>query len=177
MVKFFSLFKSFSLFGQLRADFVFMNLFDILIGNQDRHAHNWKILYIDQTPTFGPLYDNGASLGWQLPEGQIQQQLQSEKKMGKFYKNTKVKMGMDNKESPRINAKQVLSYIVTYYPHESRLFYNKLVEFNIIILQEYLSSFPLLTETRKQFIIELIRFRRMKILDVLKEGGSKNEYY
>lgn len=86
-------------------------------------------------------------------------------------------MGMDNKESPRINAKQVLSYIVTYYPHESRLFYNKLVEFNIIILQEYLSSFPLLTETRKQFIIELIRFRRMKILDVLKEGGSKNEYY
>lgn len=100
MLKLFSLFERFSLSEKLRKDFVFMNLFDILIGNQDRHAHNWQVLFINQVPTFGPLYDNGASLGWQLPEEQIKQQLQSTKKMNKFYKNTKVKIGMDNKESP-----------------------------------------------------------------------------
>ncbi|MBT2217577.1 HipA domain-containing protein [Virgibacillus dakarensis] len=66
MYKFFSLFKEFSLFHFFKKDFVFMNLFDILIGNQDRHAHNWQVLYIDDKPIFGPLYDNGASLGWQL---------------------------------------------------------------------------------------------------------------
>lgn len=154
-----------------------MNLFDILIGNQDRHAHNWKVLYINQDPTFGPLYDNGASLGWQLPEEQIQQQLYSVQKMNTFFKKSRVKMGMDNKESPRIKANQVLYYLNINYPSETRLFYNKLLDFNLDTLEEYLKPFPLLTETRKQFIIEMIRFRRMKMLDILKEGGTANEQY
>ncbi|WP_138919802.1 hypothetical protein [Lentibacillus jeotgali] len=177
MREFFSLFKSFSLFNLLRENFALMNLFDILIGNQDRHAHNWKVLYINQKPTFGPLYDNGASLGWQLPEEQIQQQLHSVQKMNTFFKKSRVKMGMDNKESPRIKAKQVLYYLSINYPNETRLFYNKLPDFNLDTLEEYLKPFPLLTKTRKQFIIEMIRFRRMKMLEILKEGGTANEQY
>src|SRR5699024_3176982 len=154
MHRLFSLFQSFSLHDLLRKDFVFMNLFDILIGNQDRHGHNWKVLYINGEPVFGPLYDNGASLGWQLPEEKIQQQLQSSQKMSKFYKNTKVKIGMDNKEIPRIKASQALTYLISNYPSETRLFFNRLVNFNFDNLEAYLKSFPVLTETRKKFVVE-----------------------
>ncbi len=40
-----------------------MNLFDILIVNQDRHNITGRYSYIEGLPTFGPIYDNGASLG------------------------------------------------------------------------------------------------------------------
>ncbi|MET3683044.1 hypothetical protein ABID56_001134 [Alkalibacillus flavidus] len=47
MQRLFSLFENFSLFDKIVKDFVFMNLFDILIANQDRHGHNWQVLYIN----------------------------------------------------------------------------------------------------------------------------------
>lgn len=44
-----------------------MNLFDMLIGNQDRHPYNWVILFKNGEAFFGLLFDNGASMGFQLP--------------------------------------------------------------------------------------------------------------
>lgn len=42
--------------------FCHMFVYDALLGNTDRHAGNWGLLYKDGTWTFAPIFDNGASL-------------------------------------------------------------------------------------------------------------------
>lgn len=42
--------------------FIRMQIFDALIGEQDRHEENWGILYTGKSYIFSPLYDNGDSL-------------------------------------------------------------------------------------------------------------------
>src|SRR5690625_4675922 len=61
--KSFSVIESLPYFQAIKHDFVAMNIFDLLIGNQDRHPFNWQILFKGNKHFFGPLYDNGASLG------------------------------------------------------------------------------------------------------------------
>jgi hypothetical protein len=170
--KLFTLFKSFSLYSKLKDDFVNMNLYDILIGNQDRHAHNWQVLYVDGEPQFGPLYDNGASLGWQLPESVLISMLNTESKMNKFYKKSKVKMGLDNKESPRISAKTALNYLLANYSEPFLSFVERLEDFNYIEFEMYLEDFPLISPIRKEFLKKLILFRMNKIITCYKEGGK-----
>jgi hypothetical protein len=170
--KLFNLFESFSLYSKLKDDFVYMNLYDIVIGNQDRHAHNWQVLYIDGEPVFGPLYDNGASLGWQLPESVLIDMINTETTMNKFYKKSKVKMGLDNKESPRINAKTALNYLLANYNEQCLSFVDRLEDFNYNEFEMYLDDFPLISPIRKVFLNKLIRFRMNKIITSFKEGGK-----
>ncbi len=37
-------------------------VFDALIGEQDRHEENWRIIQIGNQYRISPLYDNGCSL-------------------------------------------------------------------------------------------------------------------
>src|SRR5690625_3834757 len=43
--KSFSVIESLPYFQAIKHDFVAMNIFDLLIGNQDRHPFNWQILF------------------------------------------------------------------------------------------------------------------------------------
>jgi hypothetical protein len=43
----------------LEKDFVFLPIFDALIGNQDRHCDNWGILRGEKGFRLSPSYDNG----------------------------------------------------------------------------------------------------------------------
>lgn len=54
--------------------------FDALIGNTDRHPENWGFLYtwrqgMPRTVALTPLYDNGTSLGYEIPEQRLLQML------------------------------------------------------------------------------------------------------
>tara|TARA_B100000949_G_scaffold225811_1_gene230454 strand:- start:1352 stop:2290 length:939 start_codon:yes stop_codon:yes gene_type:complete len=51
-------------------------VFDALIGNTDRHAENWGFLVARPHPGeaqywLSPVYDNGTSLGWRIPEDNL----------------------------------------------------------------------------------------------------------
>jgi hypothetical protein len=171
MKSFFQLFTRYSRYEDIKTEFVFMNLFDILIGNQDRHGHNWQILFKNGLPVFAPLYDNGASLGWQLPDDELEMFIFNESKMNKFYKKTQVKMGMDNKETPRIKAKQVLNYLIENYSSETKQFMVRLEQFDFNAYSVFLEDFPLMSLTRKNFLLELVKFRKGKIEEVVRRGG------
>lgn len=117
----FSLLERFTYFPIMKSDFVSMNVFDILIGNQDRHSYNWQILFEGNNNSFfGPLYDNGASLGWQLSEDELKRMLETESYMNKFFKKMKVKAGIFQNTQPPLKATQVLSYCVSHYPAEMK---------------------------------------------------------
>ncbi|NJP37973.1 hypothetical protein [Alkalicoccus luteus] len=148
-----------------------MNLFDILIGNQDRHGHNWQILHIEGRRVFAPLYDNGASLGWQLSEVEVESLIADEVRMNTFFKKTQVKMGMDNKETPRIKAKQVLVYICAHYKKEANTFFERLSQFDMEEYRRFLEGFPLITPERKQFLHKLIEFRKAKMEEIYRKEG------
>src|ERR1700744_5407356 len=52
--------------------------FDALIGNTDRHAENWGLLRGGPNDpatkwTMAPSFDNGPSLGYEIPEAQLEQ--------------------------------------------------------------------------------------------------------
>lgn len=171
--KSFSLIEKFSYFPTIKYDFIMMNIFDILIGNQDRHPHNWQILFRDDEYFFGPLYDNGASLGWQLPDSTLNNMLKNESEMNKYFKKAKVKSGLTADPQPRLKAKQVLKYCIIHYPEEIQKVKALLENFDHDDFQLYINNFPLISNIRKEFLIKFIAFRKNKILSTIESEGSQ----
>ncbi|MGG6431961.1 HipA domain-containing protein [Anoxybacillus sp. D401a] len=54
---------------ELDRAFVQIPVFDAFIANQDRHCDNWGVIVEESSYQLAPVYDNGASLGHQLKEG------------------------------------------------------------------------------------------------------------
>jgi len=166
----FSLIEKFSYFNIIKEQFLQMIIFDILIGNQDRHPLNWQVLYSGNESFFGPLYDNGASLGWQLDDIRLKDLLNDEVKMNRYYKRTKVKCGvLEHVEAPLL-ATQVLSYCTKRYPDIMEKLSRQLEEFDTDAYNEYISRFPLITDIRKEFLKSFIYFRKNKIISAIQKG-------
>ena len=170
--KSFSVIESLPYFQAIKHDFVAMNIFDLLIGNQDRHPFNWQILFKGNKHFFGPLYDNGASLGWQLPDLKLQGMLDSESKMNKYFKNMKVKSGLFENTQPPLKSLQVLSYCIKHYQDEIKKLSKILGRFDMDYYENYIDTFPLISSVRKQFLIKVIEFRIGKILSIIKKEAE-----
>jgi hypothetical protein len=56
---------------QLELEFIIIPVFDAFIGNQDRHCYNWGIIDEKNGYRLAPIYDSGASLGFQLKETEL----------------------------------------------------------------------------------------------------------
>ena len=166
----FNLLEKLSYIDKIRSSFIAMNLFDILIGNQDRHPYNWSMLFKRGKSFFGPLYDNGASLGFQLPDKTLEKMVNDTNELEKYYNNMKVKAGIFNSRKPPVKAIDVLSYCISYYNDEVKEFEQFLLHFSFERYDAFIDEFPLFTKTRKQFLKLLIRHRREKILSAIKEG-------
>lgn len=77
----------------IKVQFIEMLVFDILIGNQNRHPFNWLILFFETGVKLSPIYDNGA-LGFRFEDEQLMKITSSVAKMNKYVRNTKVKAGL-----------------------------------------------------------------------------------
>lgn len=167
----FSLMKKFSYFEKIKFDYIFMNIFDILIGNQDRHPMNWQILFKEDDFFMGPLYDNGASLGWQLSDGQLKIMLENEQKMNSYFLRTKVKAGFFENTSPPLKALDVIEYLSLHYQNEIFKIVNKLKTFNWDQYRLFIKQLPLISDVRKEFLVRFVEYRLEKIIEML-EGKS-----
>lgn len=165
--KAFGLIENLSYFKTIKFEFVAMLIFDVLIGNQDRHPYNWQILFKDERSFFGPLYDNGASLGWQLSDDELNLMLDSSPKYNRFFKNTKVKAGLFENPQPPLNAIHVLRYCKVHYPDEVIRIMRLLEDFDMDKYIEFIDGFPLISLIRKKFLKQLIKFRLDKILKIM----------
>lgn len=169
---FMDLFKRFSYFPLLKREFVFMNLYDVFIGNQDRHAHNWQLLFRNGEAFPAPLYDNGASLGWQLNEDKIKEYLVSEPMRQKYFRKAKSKAGMDNAETPKINAGSLIGYLSEYFPAECEEFIKKINDFPVDQYHSFIEEFPLISKLRKDFLLLFVKDRSKRLKISLTKGGQ-----
>lgn len=163
----FKMLEDFSYFNKIRAPFIAMNLFDILIGNQDRHPGNWVILFTNGDASFGPLFDNGASLGFQLPDEKLEKMLHEKYKLKKYFNRMKVKVGIFTAKRAPVNATDVLAYCVKNYSDEIKKFKTSLSRFPFPEFDEFIEEFPLYSKVRKEFLKVFVRDR---ILHIIKEG-------
>jgi len=166
----FQMIGEFSYFNLIKYNFIAMNLYDILIGNQDRHSYNWQILFKGEEILFAPLYDNGASLGWQLSDSYLQTMLNDERKMSAYLRKMKVKAGLLEDKFPRLKATDVLNNLLTLYPIEIKEIANRMIQFDWENYFAYIDDFPLITEIRKEFLKEFIQFRMNKLIQYTVEG-------
>lgn len=173
----FHLIQEFSMFQIIKQEFITMQIFDILIGNQDRHPFNWQVLFKAGAPFFGPLYDNGASLGWQLSEQQLIVMNNSEAQMNKYFKNTKLKVGLIEDTQARIKAKDVLYSCNMLFPEETFNTLQLLEEMDLKGYNQFIDDMPLISKVRKEFLKEFISFRRDKLIYIIKEDGDSIGIY
>jgi hypothetical protein len=78
LLSFLSKHKKFILSKNWIRDFLSMFLFDIVIGNTDRHQDNWGVIIEKYDRghskiTLSPAYDNGTSLGYEIVDSKLSQ--------------------------------------------------------------------------------------------------------
>lgn len=167
----FNMLTQFDYWGTIKDSFIDMLLFDILIGNQDRHPYNWQILYFDSGYRFSPIYDNGASLGFRFEDEQLLENVSNIAKLDKYIRDTRVKAGMF--ERKKVKAMDLIQYIQVNFPDELQNSVSKLIDFDTKQYQEFVQSLDLLSKAQKDWLQLVIPYRRERILDWIgKEEGN-----
>lgn len=164
----FQIMKKFDYWEFIKTEFIDMQIFDILIGNQDRHPFNWQILFlVEKGSKFSPIYDNGASLGFRFEDEQLMKKALNVQEMNKYTKNTKVKAGLFEKKS--VKAKDLLLYIRIHFPNEFKSSTNKLMNFDTERYIAYIQSLDFLSEAQKVWLQHIVPYRRQKILEWIRK--------
>src|SRR5690625_4334034 len=156
----FTMLENFSYFKKIRQPFIAMNLFDILIGNQDRHPSNWVILFKDDEIFLGPLFDNGASLGFLLPDEKLERMLANDGALDRYYDRMRVKAGIFSSRKPPIKATDLIEYCILNYKEEVKLFKEALLEFSFEKYELFVDRFSFYSNIRKEFVKRFIEHRR-----------------
>lgn len=170
----FEMVRKFPYWEFMKSDFIDMQLFDILIGNQDRHPYNWQLLFLPTVgPKFSPIYDNGASLGFRFDDDQLKIKSESQQEINKYTKNARVKAGLFENKS--VKAKDAITYISEHFPVEFEESIKKLAEFDLIRYSKFINSLDILSEAKKEWLLNIIPFRRNKILEWIRREEEINE--
>ncbi|MEW9053728.1 MAG: HipA domain-containing protein [Neobacillus sp.] len=170
----FEMIKKFPYWEFMKTEFIDMQLFDILIGNQDRHPFNWQLLFlVNIGAKFSPIYDNGASLGFRFDVAQLVGKASNEQEMNKYTKNARVKAGLFENKS--VKAKDTITYISEHFPVEFEESTKKLAEFDLIRYSKFIKSLDVINEGKKEWLLNIIPYRRKKILEWIGKEDQVNE--
>lgn len=153
---------------RIKTNFIEMNFFDILIGNQDRHPYNWMVLFNSfQDQSFSTIYDNGASLGFRFDDQQLLAHIQDENRLEKYMRKSTVKAGLFEKK--RVRAFDMANYLYKYYPKESQSIIKRIQNFDFEKFHKEVDGYTILTDVQKQWLKLIISFRRQNLLQWLGE--------
>jgi len=157
----------------IKRQFIDMLVYDVLIGNQDRHPFNWSILYFDTEIKFSPIYDNGASLGFNFNEDKLFEMNASVTKLNKYVRNTRMRAGLF--ERKKIKAKDLLAYLQNHYPKELDRSIQKVEDFDIEEYKQFIKSLDLLSGAQREWLQLIIPVRREKILEWIQKEEENHE--
>jgi hypothetical protein len=149
----------------LDKDFVVIPIFDALIGNQDRHCDNWGIIATRTGYRLAPIYDNGASLGFQLKEEWIKQMFKDSNMFKAFSNRSYSLIGIDGKRKPKYL--ELLSVMYDQYPKEVEDAVNRFSILNKDNIVKILNTIPtsLMSDIYKEWVLKLLLYRRDWIIN------------
>ncbi|WP_249929573.1 HipA domain-containing protein [Planococcus maritimus] len=163
----FEMMEKLSFWNEMKKEYIAMNYFDILIGNQDRHPFNWMMLYYeDGEKKFSPIYDNGASLGFRFDEEKLKVYLSGETQLRKYIRQTKVKAGLFEKK--KVKAQDLIKVMKNRYIQESDEIIFKIDKFDFHKYENYINKKPYLSENQKEWLKLIISQRREYVLEWYK---------
>jgi len=149
--------------------FIKMLLFDILVGNNDRHFYNWGVirdLGQKENPRFSPVFDSARGLFWNRPDKAMAEIVADknrlEKLIQRYESDSKPKFGIEGKGL--INHFDLLDFISknSYYTSTAMLkqFFSKE---NLCMILELLDhEFALLFSQARKQVIKTLLTRRVE---------------
>jgi len=157
----------------IKNQFIDMLVYDALIGNQDRHPFNWSMLYFDTKIKFSPIYDNGASLGFNFNDDKLTEMNASVTKLNKYVRNTRMKVGLFERKN--IKAKILLAFVYHHYPQELNKSIQKVDNFDIEEYKRFIQSLNLLSDAQREWLQLIIPARKEKILEWVQKEAENHE--
>lgn len=152
-------------FGMER-EFIKMCLFDTLIASQDRHCENWGILDDKQgTYSFSPIYDNGDSLGFNLPERKLIQHKTDRRAFEAFTNRTTTQIEVNGETKPKL--KIMLKY---FYDNYHNIMIEEIEKFRTIDYNNVLAiinAIPneIMSSDQKYWVFDLIKYRHEWLIE------------
>ncbi|MFD1362313.1 HipA domain-containing protein [Lentibacillus salinarum] len=146
---------------ELDKDFIVIPVFDALIGNQDRHCDNWGVIATRSGYRLAPIYDNGASLGFQLKEERIKLMFKDFNMFKAFSNRSYSLIGIDGKKKPKYL--ELLSGNRDQYPKESDDAVNRLAVLNKNNIIGILNTIPtvVMSDIYKEWVVKLLLPERL----------------
>jgi hypothetical protein len=144
----------------LEHEIVKIIVFDAFIANQDRHCENWGVIQDANTIRFAPIFDNGASLGFNSAEERIKLMLKDDMMFKSFTNraNSLIKIG----EREKTKVKLLITHLYTKHPDVVSEEIARLDHLQIEDLRHILNTIPLevMSEVQKQWVEKLLIYRR-----------------
>ncbi|PRO66357.1 HipA domain-containing protein [Alkalicoccus urumqiensis] len=154
----------------LEKDFIALCFFDSLIANQDRHCENWAIVLGHGSPVFSPIYDNGASLGFNAGHQKLEKLIKDERMFKGFTNRSKTLIEVEGKKKPKVL--ELLNYLNVHYPSYTKDEISRIESMDPARLRDILNNVPVevMSDLEKEWVVKLVTYRKHWMVEWY-EGG------
>ncbi|MED1488421.1 HipA domain-containing protein [Bacillus smithii] len=144
----------------LERDFIQISVFDAFIANQDRHCDNWGLIVDQSNYQLAPIYDNGASLGYQLREERILKMFRDQRMFEAFTNRSYSLIGLPHKKKPKY--RELLTFINELFPCEMKEMIERMSQINKNEISDILSSISdkVMNRVYKEWVLQLLKYRK-----------------
>lgn len=144
-------------------EFIGYLVFDIWIGNQDRHHENWGFLFTNAKLCLAPSFDHASSLGCRITQKEKRERLNTKDKgysVQAFAK--KAKTAMYHKEK-LLKTDQLAKLCHEHYSKEYCFWVNKFSKISEENIKQCFKNIPpdWMTDIDKQFTTELLQANKI----------------
>ena len=139
--------------------FISVCVFDSLIANQDRHCENWAIMLVKGNYNFSPIYDNGASLGFNESEEVLREYLRDEMRFKAFTNRARTLIEVNGNRKPKV--KQLMDYISVHFAKTVNREIDRIQSLDYNKLNTILDKVPdhFMSDVQRDWVVKLIAYR------------------
>ncbi|MQR87047.1 toxin HipA [Bacillus megaterium] len=146
-------------------------IFDALIANQDRHCENWGVIQknVDGQFRFAPIFDNGASLGFNNTEERVHLMFKDKNMFESFTNKGKSTIGVESvRKRPKI--KVLLEEVHSRFPEIVKNEIQRLEYLQKEGIKHIVNSLPseVISETHKIWVEKLLLYRKEWLINWYK---------